>query len=53
MKLKLNMCLAPIKSRVFKFSLYKILMVILVLQNIEICNNNPYFENLLQNKRYF
>lgn len=42
---ELNMFLVPTKSRVLKFSPYKILMVILVLQNIVVCNNSPYFEN--------
>ena len=42
------MLLVSTKSQVFKFNLYKILMVILVLHNLVVCKNNPYFENFLQ-----
>ena len=42
------MFLTPTKSRVFKFSPYKILIVILVLHNIKFCKNIPCFENFLQ-----
>jgi len=42
------MFLILIKSGVFKFNPYKILIVILVLYNIKVCKNNPYFKNFLQ-----
>ena len=44
----LNMFLVSTKSWVFKFSPYEIFMVILVLPNILVCKNSPYFENFLQ-----
>jgi len=34
------------------FSPYEILMVILVLHNIVVCKNNPYFENFLQKRDF-
>ena len=37
------MFLVPTKSQDFKFNPYKILMIILVLENIVVCNNSPYF----------
>jgi len=42
------MFLVPTKSQIFKFSPFKILIVILVLNNIVICKNSPYFENFFQ-----
>jgi hypothetical protein len=42
------MFLVPTKSWIFKVSPYEILMVILVLQNILVCKNSLYFENILQ-----
>jgi hypothetical protein len=47
------MFLVSTKSQIFKFSLYKILMVILVLHNIVACKNSPYFENVLQKMNTF
>jgi len=47
------MFLVPTKSWVFKLSPYEILMVILVLQNILVCKNSPYFENFIQKNGYF
>jgi len=41
------MFLIPTKSQVFKFSPYKILIVILVLHNLVVCQNSPNFENFL------
>jgi len=38
------MFLVPIKSQVFKFSPYKILIP----YNLVVCKNSPYFENFLQ-----
>jgi len=43
----LNMFLISIKSRVFKFSPYKILLVILVFYNIVVCKNSLYFKIFL------
>jgi len=36
------------KISLFKFSPYKIVMVILILHNNVVCKNSLYFENLLQ-----
>ena len=47
------MFLIPTKLRVFKFSSYKILMIILVLCNIEVYKNNPYFKKKLQKMDIF
>ena len=47
------MFLTPTKSRVFKFSPYKILKVILVFHNIIVCKNNFYFKNFLQKMNKF
>jgi hypothetical protein len=40
--------LVPTKLWTFKFNPYKILMTILILHNIVVCKNDPYFKNFLQ-----
>jgi len=42
------MFLVLTKSRVFRFSPNKILIVILVIENIIVSKNSPYFEIILQ-----
>jgi len=47
------MFLVLTKSWDFKFTPYKILMVIVVLDNIIVCKNSPYFKNILQKVNTF